>query len=629
MTFEFWPAEREAFRPPTDISLSEWAERYRILDEKSSSEHGPWRNDRVPYLVAIMDAFTDDQIREITLEKAAQMAGSEFLLNALGYLIDEAPGPVMLVYPREKDCKDFMTIRIQPMVEACDRLQRKLTGRKWDVTKLQIIFQSCVIYMASSKSPADVSQRAVRYLLLDEIDRFGTWTMGEGSPLELAKDRTTTYLYDRKIAKISTPTTPDNHIHQEFLASDQRHYWCQCPACSEYQIVVFRQIKVEPDVRDPEAIRTGLLAWYECIHCGHQIKDGGRERTDFIASGVWCPKGGRVDTRGRVIDATWSSHAGFHLWAGLSPWRTWSEIIAEFFRIKERPAKLRAFINTWLGEPWTETVVDREEEELRRLIIPYKLGTVPAGVRGITAGVDVQQDCFYYSIRGWGEEMRSWLIDAGILQTWEGVVKHVLLSTWSGQPVLLANIDSSYEPWEVYEIAMAYPDIARPIKGESRSTGLPYRASRIERNPVTGATIPQGILLWLLNTGLFKDRITRLQEDHDGKGALWHLPEDISDEYLLHLRGEYKIIVRNKKTGAHAYQWTARYHGVKNHFWDCEVYALAAAQMAGLYGPQAPVRAAREETPTRPGASPLTKDAGWARTRGGPWIPRRGGGWAR
>ena len=45
----------EFFRPPANQTVSEWADANRQLSGKSSSEPGPWRTDRTPYLRQIMD----------------------------------------------------------------------------------------------------------------------------------------------------------------------------------------------------------------------------------------------------------------------------------------------------------------------------------------------------------------------------------------------------------------------------------------------------------------------------------------------------------------------------------------------------------------------------------------------
>ena len=55
----------EHLKPPESMTVSEWAEKYRILDSKTSAEPGPWNNDRTPYLKGIMDEFTNYETEEI------------------------------------------------------------------------------------------------------------------------------------------------------------------------------------------------------------------------------------------------------------------------------------------------------------------------------------------------------------------------------------------------------------------------------------------------------------------------------------------------------------------------------------------------------------------------------------
>ena len=50
------------FKPPENLTLSEWSDKYRRLSTESSAEAGPWRTSRTPYLKEPMDAFTDPKI---------------------------------------------------------------------------------------------------------------------------------------------------------------------------------------------------------------------------------------------------------------------------------------------------------------------------------------------------------------------------------------------------------------------------------------------------------------------------------------------------------------------------------------------------------------------------------------
>ena len=67
----------------THLKVSEWAEKYRVLDE-SSNLSGKWSNDVTPYLVEIMNTLNEPHIREVYLCKGSQLGGTEVLINMLG-----------------------------------------------------------------------------------------------------------------------------------------------------------------------------------------------------------------------------------------------------------------------------------------------------------------------------------------------------------------------------------------------------------------------------------------------------------------------------------------------------------------------------------------------------------------
>ena len=83
------------FKPPEDLTVSQWAERYRVLSRESSAEAGPWNNRRTPYLVEIMDAFTEPGVSKITVVASSQVGKSELELNIIGYIIDQDPGSIL------------------------------------------------------------------------------------------------------------------------------------------------------------------------------------------------------------------------------------------------------------------------------------------------------------------------------------------------------------------------------------------------------------------------------------------------------------------------------------------------------------------------------------------------------
>lgn len=92
--------EEEFFKgvePDSYVSVSEWADKYRMLSSKSASEPGRWRTARTPYLKEIMDCLSPKSpVQKVVFMKGAQIGGTECGNNWLGYIMHKAPGPIML-----------------------------------------------------------------------------------------------------------------------------------------------------------------------------------------------------------------------------------------------------------------------------------------------------------------------------------------------------------------------------------------------------------------------------------------------------------------------------------------------------------------------------------------------------
>ena len=86
--------------PPTSLKVSEWADANRKLRSTTSAEPGNWRTSRFPFAQEIMDSLSvDSPVQDICFMKGAQVGGSETGNNWIGYIIDQEPGPAMLVEP--------------------------------------------------------------------------------------------------------------------------------------------------------------------------------------------------------------------------------------------------------------------------------------------------------------------------------------------------------------------------------------------------------------------------------------------------------------------------------------------------------------------------------------------------
>lgn len=402
------------YRPPDDITVSQWAERFRVLSRESSAETGPWRNSRTPYMVEPMDAYNDPRVQEIAVVAMSQTGKSELELNIIGNIIHQDPASILYVQPNIEEAKKFSRLRVAPMIRDSPVLRQRVSdvkSRDSSNTTLQKSFPGGMLTMVGSQSPAALASIPVRVVIGDEIDRWAESAGSEGDPWELAAARTTTF-YNRKKVAVSTPTNKGaSRIEKLFNAGTQERWCSQCPDCGEWHEVLFNDIKFDFDT----------------------IKDG--RRVSYVLKSVhWCcPSCGCIHTERtmRAQHAKWIAfnpeaiHRGrrsFWVNAFFSPWRSWDEICLKFLEVRKDPQQLKVFYNTILGQLWEERGdLDDEETFLARREnygvhedgkTPVEL---PDGVLVLTCGVDTQDDRLEYEVVGWGHYWESWGIKKGVI----------------------------------------------------------------------------------------------------------------------------------------------------------------------------------------------------------------------
>lgn len=583
----FWDIERKLLAPAEHITVSQWSDRHRIVHTGPYTGQR-WDTDRTPFLREIMDAYNDRDVQEVTLIKGVQVGGTDILLNVLAYVIDQDPGWVLYVMPRDDDWKHICTDRVRPMVEHSERLLDHVTNSASDLTKGALRFDRSTVFFGAASSARQLASKTCRVVMLDEVDKYPAWSGEEADPISLAKKRTTT-LRKRKIYKISTPTTRHGAISVEFEKSDQRRFCIPCPACRHFQHLVWSQVRFPQDVRDPDLLRADPRVAYHCIACDAPISDA--QKRAAMKRGVWVPKGAEITPDGKVVGARKTAHRGYHVTGLLSPFRTWGEFVAEWVVQCRSASGLMDFYNSTLGEPFELASDTTEEGHLEKLRQPYLAGVVPDGVISLTAGADVQEHLVYYTIRGWGVGMDSWLIRNGRVDSLEALENILFQTSYKrqhGSDVLRVRklfIDSQgHHSADVHPWCARWEPVAAAIKGEQKnSTGeplRPYRPTRGEDGKPVGGTA------WHVDTTHYKDWLHRLIHTQAGDSGTWSLHSEVSQEYLSHITAEHRVMksmkgVKRGKTPAMV--WTPK-PGARdrNHWLDCEVYALAAADLLGI-----------------------------------------------
>ena len=574
------------YSPPEDITVSQWAAKYRVLSRENAAEAGHWRNSRTPYLVEVMDSFTDPMIKKITLVSSSQVGKSELLNNILGYIIHQDPASTLFVQPTVDDAKKFSRLRIAPMIRDSEPLRERVAdmkSRDSGNTMLQKKFPGGMLTMVGSNSPSGLASTPCKYVLGDERDRWALSAGTEGDPWKLAEARTTTF-YNAKMVDVSTPTIKGASAIEKTYNAGTRERWChQCPDCKEWVELCFDDFKFQ----------------YETVK-----QD--RKKDFFITETGWCcPRCGVLHTEEqmRMAPAKWiaqnpdavkNGHRSFKLSAFASPWVPWESIAYKFLSSKDDPAALQTFYNTVLGEWWQDRsgTMDSADVYARR----EDYGTMedgspvelPEGVLVLTCGVDTQNDRLEYEVVGHGHYGETWGIKKGVClgdpntdAPWERL-DDVIDRTYrfkdgTGLKLSITFVDSGgLRTQDVYKQCRArLGKRVFAIKGQG-GDGIPFtRPPTKVKQVVDGKMMGQ---LWLYSLGVDAgkaDVMNNVKVQEPGP-KYCHFPLDngYNSQYFEGLLSEK--LVQKTTNGRTRWAWEKIAEHIRNEPLDCRVYALAA-----------------------------------------------------
>nr|DAW26833.1 MAG TPA: terminase large subunit [Caudoviricetes sp.] len=577
-----------SYTPPADLTVSEWAEAHRVLSRENSAEAGPWRNARTPYLVEIMNAFTDPRIKKISLVASSQVGKSELELNIIGYIIDQDPGSILYIQPTVDDAKKFSRLRIAPMIRDSATLRSKVAdikSRDSGNTMLQKSFPGGMLTIVGSNSASGLASTPAKYVLGDERDRWALSAGTEGDPWALAEARTTTF-YNSKMVDVSTPTDKGTSPIEKSFNEGTRERWChQCPHCGEYSNIVFNDIKFD----------------FETV-------GSGRKKDYIIHSIAWsCPECGCISTESEMRrqpakwiaenpDAYAKGHRSFWLNAFSSPWQGWSKVVYAFLVARKDPQRLKVVYNTMLGELWEDRGDLEDEDAMLGRREDYGHcddGTpveLPDGVLALTCGVDTQDDRLEYEVLGHGHYGETWGIKRGIImgdpaydEPWtrlDDVIERVYrFRDGTGLTIARTFVDSGgHKTQNVYMQCRArtYKRVFA-IKGVG-GDGVPYTKppSKV-KIIVNGQTVG---LTWLYALGVDagKAEIFSALKVQEAGPKFCHFPKGETRGYdTAFFKGllSEKLVLKSER-GRTCWAWVKLPGHERNEALDCRNYALAA-----------------------------------------------------
>ncbi len=564
-----------ALAPPPIVAPTVFAEREIILPASSDARPGPLR--LTGYQREPIEAIADDETEIIVLMLASQTGKSTIINAIMGHCIAASPGPMLHVSPTGPRSVEFVRERFDPLVASSPALRNLIgkgdatrKGSSGGVNSVSLkTFPGGSLAFASSYKPDELAARAIRYLFLDEVDRFAHSAGTEDDPAALAIKRTKTFEgVGRKIIIVSTPTTRmGSRIGAWYARGDQRRFYVTFPDCRHSAPFAFENL--ERTEGKPEA------AYLTCEECGVIIDEA--KRRAMIESGEWV--------------ATVTGEQGirsYHLDELSSQFSTMAAV-AQQFEAAKTPEQKQAFYNTTLARVYdaaAEAVVSSFELQEQAIAIkpPYSSDIVL-----VTAGVDVQGNRLEATLLAHhADESHSVLHHHKLMgdptgtAVW-GDLDNVLGSTFplsDGRVLAVAatGIDSGYYTDRALAFVTAQRAKSRRIAPVRGVKG--FGNSELTR---WGRRIGRQTQRLLVSVSDFKYGIyRRLARSDDSDIPAIRLPDHLPEEYFKGVAGEE---LRSKNVrGFTEYSFTRIY--VQNEPLDCLVYALAIGRQVGRIASQ-------------------------------------------
>jgi len=588
-------------KPKPPQTVSQWSDQFRVLSGKASGEAGKWRTDRTPYLREIMDSLSvRSSVQRIVMMFAAQLGKTEVGLNWIGYVMDQAPGPMLTVVPTLEVRKRWVKQRLDPLLTETPVLRKSFDGkRSRDSSNAEDMkdFPGGILVIGGANSPASLASMPIKYVLCDEVDRFPWDVGGEGDPLGLIDERTKTYPR-RKVLLVSTPTIKGmSRIEMEYESSDMREYHVPCPECGEFQMLKWKRKDGSFGLVYSES--TGRV-WYACEHCGSMIDE--HHKSTMLDQGRWVPRFPDRPIRGYRLSGLYSP-----IGLGFS----WQELWAQWKSAHRDTTNLKRFINTTLGESWEEQGEDLENVSLLMRREQYCEETIPASASLIVFGADVQKDRIEFTVAAFQSDEEAWFLDHVIV---DGDTASI--DVWNDfddelreRKVQFGCIDAGYNTSFVHEFCKSRLWCI-PTKG-IEGAGRPLIEDEQKRKQRLRKRNRKGFISEPIGVDQGKAIIySRLKMAIPGPGYI-HFPETTAfdDEYFAQLGAEK--LVTEIRAGKPHQVWKRK--RARNEALDCSLLALVAARLSGRLQIRPPTEA---ETTTAPVQDPPPKNPlGYALSR--------------
>lgn len=604
------------------------------------SRVGPFTFDDSPWWRFILECAASKECESIAIPAATQTHKTSNLIVALALFFAEfRPAPGMIVVPDELEAKKIRD-RIYAVVQESQKFTtfqriKIQPEHKWNLQEIDL--GSMVIHLAWAGSRQRTRGKPCHYVWFTEVDVYRNADSKAGDAVEAGKQRTKDVFRFKHLFESSPSEAPSVICDEESLAN-ARWRWCiTCPHCGliqEARFFTYRkgdwagnggiELSVKAVGGDGASLMTPQQARTHAHYlCRNGCKILNDQKQHVIEGGNWYPLGWKDGDP--EPDRVPSRTCGFHLWAIHSPNETFGVTAEDYLRHLKKGRKVDFYGNRLAISYESETKIPTWVELGKRAAWTHARRTVPDLAWFLTAGIDKQgeNNGARYVIRGWAPGRTSWLIDWGwisrdpgdtgpILSDLISVEHRVLVPDFlvinrdnepSTNPLghqrlrsRLSCIDTKHLPMQIHRWMRQLPEEwldrmngkklvpgrVRNIHGDtSVRPDVRFRHNLVESNSRTGEKYEGGLHLWGISVYPYYSELTDLISGEPGNIGSWYVTADCLSqgrEYLEQVTNFNYSIKYDPRKGKKGF-WGPRSGRIPYDFWDCEIYAMVAAEM--------------------------------------------------
>lgn len=573
---EQFPGFRAGWEKADRRPIYAWAHDGQVILNENYAIQGLFDVSLSRYLMAPMDAITDDLVREVNICGAVQTAKSLILELAIPWIMANDPGPIMWTFQSDPDAKEHMLTRAMPLWLTIPALKGlwPLDRHKRGTTE---VYFGSFFFLANGANKNNLQSKSIRWKFNSEV-----WLSQWQELYTMALRRVSAYARQGRSKVVNDSQSGNkNDVMDTAVRSGHFGRWsAPCPAC--HQVIALRMAQRTEDKRhfglvwaDDAKNQDGTINEARAIEtvrwrcsCGHEMPDTEQTRDQWNRAGLYVPENPAAPLEVRSF---WWSSIHVH------PMRMLAKEKAEALNMAHRGnlADLKTYKQQRENEPWEEQhlTVNLSETKSGYLLEEFANGELFPDEAHRAMMLDRQAgqagDVPHYWV-----EVRAFFRGGGSRQVYfdrlnqrENVRE---LQIRLKVPDRCVWQDANFDSHKVFEDCVEFGWLSvmtksrrsswehrmRDAKGRIINVLLPYSSWKPHEVPGNA----KRAMCLEYSENYMADILGNLVS---GRGVSWEQPDNVNPAYLQHIGNEHKV---EKRPGLFVFE---KVHSTApNHGWD-------------------------------------------------------------